>query len=128
MSVAETSDDAALAQRLQVGVHLRASQLQEDSLLEPIRAQGSTIGASCHNADDLARAEALGCSFAVLGPVRATATHPGAAGIGWERFAELREQVSLPIYAIGGMTSSGIADGRGHGAQGIAAIRGLWNP
>ncbi len=118
--------DLALAQRLKTGVHLRAAQLQEDSLLEPIRTLGGTIGASCHHADDLARAEALGCSFAVLGPVRATATHPDASGIGWERFAELREQVSLPIYAIGGMGAQDLAAARAHGAQGIAAIRGLW--
>ena len=118
--------DAVMAQRLQVGVHLRASQLQEDFLVESVRTHGGTIGASCHDADDLARAEALGCSFAVLGPVQATATHPDASGIGWERFAELREQVSLPIYAIGGMGIEDLGAARAHGAQGIAAIRGLW--
>jgi len=38
----------------------------------------------------------------------------------------LREAVSLPIYAIGGLDSSDIAEARRHGAQGIAAIRSLW--
>ncbi|HZF98207.1 MAG TPA: thiamine phosphate synthase, partial [Pseudoxanthomonas sp.] len=40
----------------------------------------------------------------------------------------LRESVSLPIYAIGGVTPGHIAEARSHGAQGIAAIRGLWPP
>ena len=62
----------------------------------------------------------------VLGPVRETASHPGAAGIGWEAFAILREQVSLPMYALGGMALDDIPTARAHGAQGIAAIRGLW--
>ena len=32
-------------------------------------AKGQPVAASCHDADALRRAEALGCDFAVLGPV-----------------------------------------------------------
>ena len=123
--------DIALAGQLGVGVHLRSAQLHDAALvpsLEALRAAGHAIAASCHDAGDLRRAEALGCTFVVLGPVQATASHPGQPGIGWESFAALREQVSLPIYAIGGMTSIDMEYARAHGAQGIAAIRGLWNP
>jgi 8-oxo-dGTP diphosphatase len=116
--------DIALARELGIGVHLRAAQLEE------LRARplpdGSPVAASCHDAVALQRAEQLGCDFAVLGPVRPTPTHPGAAGIGWNAFAAWREQVSLPIYAIGGMTPADVIDARAHGAQGIAAIRALW--
>ena len=68
----------------------------------------------------------LRCDFAVLGPLQQTPTHPEATGIGWDAFATMREHVSLPIYAIGGMTQADIAIARTHGAQGIAAIRALW--
>ena len=44
----------------------------------------------------------------------------------WSRFAALREHVSLPIYAIGGLAPDDIPEARRHGAQGIAAIRSLW--
>ena len=71
-------------------------------------------------------AQALGCDAAVLGPVLPTASHPGQPGIGWEAFAALREDVALPIYAIGGLQRDDVAIARRHGAQGIAAIRGLW--
>ena len=64
----------------------------------------------------------------MLGPLRETATHPGAATLGWDGFVALREQVAIPIYAIGGLTVDDQPTARGHGAQGIAAIRGLWNP
>jgi 8-oxo-dGTP diphosphatase len=123
--------DPALAGQLGVGVHLRSAQLRDTSVaavLDQVRAAGHAIAASCHDAGDLQRAEALGCAFVVLGPVRATASHPGQAGMGWEAFAALREQVSLPIHAIGGLAPVDIAEARAHGAQGIAAIRGLWNP
>jgi 8-oxo-dGTP diphosphatase len=68
----------------------------------------------------------LGCDFAVLGPVQATDSHPGATPLGWEAFEALREQVSLPLYALGGMAPADIEQARRHGAQGIAAIRSLW--
>ena len=116
--------DIALARELDAGVHLRAAQLQQLDQ-RPLPA-GRTVAASGHDAADLQHAERLRCDFAVLGPLKPTPTHPRATGIGWQRFAALREQVSLPLYAIGGMTPADIDDARAHGAQGIAAIRALW--
>jgi 8-oxo-dGTP diphosphatase len=116
--------DVAMAEALGVGVHLRAAQLRALSLRPLPKAQ--PVIASCHDPDELRIAQALGCDAVVLGPVLPTTSHPDAPGIGWTRFAELREQVALPIYALGGMTPADVAQARGHGAQGIAAIRGLW--
>jgi 8-oxo-dGTP diphosphatase len=134
--------DAGLADRLGVGLHLRAAQLQQvagaahgrDAAGEEHRGHGPLLqeqaprplAASCHDVDDLLRAAALDCDFVVLGPVKPTASHPGAPGIGWDAFATMREQASLPIYAIGGLGIEDVAIARAHGAQGIAAIRGLW--
>ncbi len=116
--------DIALAQAMDVGVHLRSSQLATlDARPLP---KDRRVGASCHTLEDLRRAEAIGCDFAVLGPIAATPTHPEGAPLGWTGFAALREEVALPIYAIGGMRVEDIATARTHGAQGIAAIRGLW--
>lgn len=116
--------DIALAHALGIGVHLRAAQLSSLAA-RPLPAD-SLVGASCHDADDLRHAERIGCDFAVLGPVAATTTHLGAATLGWDGFAALRETASLPLYAIGGMTGDDVAASRAHGAQGIAAIRALW--
>ena len=116
--------DIELARRLEVGVHLRASQLRQ--LRTRPLPQGFAVAASCHDSDELSLAEALGCDFGVLGPVASTPSHPGAAGIGWDAFASLREQVALPLYAIGGLAIDDIPLARAHGAQGIAAIRALW--
>ena len=116
--------EIALAAELGIGVHLRAAQLR--GLRErPLPAE-QLVGASCHDAEDLARAEALGADFAVLGPLRATESHPDAAPMGWDRFSLLREGVSLPIYAIGGMKPGDVATARRHGGQGVAGIRHLW--
>ena len=116
--------DIDLARDLQVGVHLRAAQLVELGA-RPL-PDALPVAASCHTAADLQQAEALGCDFAVLGSVHATPSHPDGEPLGWPGFARLREGVSLPLYAIGGMTTDHIADARRQGAQGIASIRGLW--
>lgn len=118
------SGDAALARELELGLHLRSAQLA--TLRERPVVDGVLLSASCHDVGELRRAEALGCDFAIVGAVRETASHPGRPGIGWPRFAALREEASLPIYAIGGLAPQDLAEARAHGAQGVAAIRALW--
>jgi 8-oxo-dGTP diphosphatase len=116
--------DIDLARELGVGVHLGSEQLL--SLQSRPLPESLPVAASCHDLAQLQAAQRLGCDFAVLGPVQATATHPGASPLGWEAFERLREQVSLPIYAIGGMGVADIDIARRHGALGVAAIRALW--
>ena len=115
--------DIDLARSLGVGVHLGSEQvltLSERPLLD------GPVAASCHDTAQLLAAQALGCDWAVLGPVRPTASHPGAAVLGWEGFAALRARCALPLYALGGLGPADIGAARDHGAQGIAAISGLW--
>ncbi len=88
--------------------------------------EGGPLAASCHDAEELQAAQDLGCDFVVLGPVQPTDSHPHATPMGWDQFARLRELVSLPIYALGGLGPTDIPESRRHGAQGIAAISGLW--
>ncbi|GAA5071036.1 Nudix family hydrolase [Lysobacter panacisoli] len=116
--------DLDLAQELGIGLHMPAARLH--ALRERPLSADVPFAASCHDRDDLSAAQALGCDFVVLGTIRPTPSHPGIAGIGWDAFAALRESVSLPIYAIGGLVPGDVEEARAHGAQGIAAIRGLW--
>ena len=84
------------------------------------------IGASCHDADDFRLARAAGCDFAVLGPVRATPTHPGAPVLQWDGFTRLARGAGMPVFAIGGLGNGDIATALQSGGQGVAAIRGFW--
>lgn len=118
--------DIALADALGAGVHLRAAQLR-GLAQRPVAAE-RPLAASCHDADELRAAQVLGCDFAVVGSIKPTPSHPGLLGIGWEAFAALRESVSLPIYAIGGLGPDDLSEARRYGAQGVAAIRSLWSP
>jgi len=116
--------DIALAIKLGAdGVHLPSAQLMQLST----RPDLPLVAASCHNAREIARAGELELDFAVLGPVRETASHPTVAGIGWNAFATLIENSTLPVYALGGLQSSDTETARQVGAHGIAAIRAAWN-
>jgi 8-oxo-dGTP diphosphatase len=115
--------DIALARELGIGVHLDATQLLSLEA-RPLPAE-QPVAASCHDLAGLRQAQRLGCDFAVLGPVLSTVSGV-AAPLGWEGFEAMREMVSLPIYASGGLHPEHVVEARRHGAQGIAALRSLW--
>ena len=98
------------------GVHLTSRALMEAQA----RPAGHVVGASCHDAREVAHAAALGLDYVVVGPVKATDSHPGAALLGWEGFAALVRDCPLPAYAIGGLTRADLAEARRHGAHGVA--------
>lgn len=92
------------------------------------RSAAGLLSASCHGPAELKKAEALGADLALLSPVGATEKRGGAPGMGWERFRELARQVSMPVYALGGVRRSDLAAARRHGAWGIAGIRAFAAP
>lgn len=106
------------------GVHLTSARLHR--CLERPLPPGKWVAASCHSLSDLMHAQRIGVDFAVLGPVLHTASHPEAVPIGWDRFGIDVGSVSFPVYAIGGLHPADLPTAWAHGAQGIAAIQGLW--
>lgn len=88
----------------------------------------SWVAASCHSKTDLAKAAEINVDFAMLSPVKVTASHPDASPIGWENFRTMCEHAAFPVYALGGVSEDDLEDAFENGAQGIAAIRALWEP
>jgi 8-oxo-dGTP diphosphatase len=106
------------------GVHLTGSRLL--ALRERPLDERYLVGASCHDRRELEHACAMNLDFAVVSPVRETTSHPGVRPLGFAGLRELTERADLPVYALGGMAASDLGSVFEHGAQGIAAIRGLW--
>jgi len=104
------------------GVQLTGAQL--DEVRE--RPNIDWCGASCHNADELRRAEALGCDFALLSPVLPTKSHPGAQHLGWENFSAIAAGAFIPVYALGGLSDADMQSAWLHGAHGISLLRQAW--
>lgn len=84
------------------------------------------LAASCHDADELRMAAQIGCDFATLAPVAATASHPDSPPLGWPRLRELGADAGLPLYALGGLGPDDLDHARAQGAFGIAGIRAFW--
>jgi 8-oxo-dGTP diphosphatase len=90
------------------------------------RPAGCLFSASCHNRDELLKAEQLGADFVVLSPVQKTASHPEMAAMGWSKFSSLLAVCAMPVYALGGVSADDIAEAWSNGAQGVAAISAFW--
>jgi thiamine-phosphate pyrophosphorylase len=84
---------------------------------------GKLMTVACHSPRGLARAAALRADAAVLSPVFATASHPGASTLGAMRFAQWALRAQLPVIALGGVTAQTAKALRY--AAGLAAIGGL---
>jgi len=121
--IVNTSIDNALAINAH-GVHLNSQRLF-DFRQRPIDKQFLLV-ASCHNQADLKQAQLIDADFVVLSPVKATASHPEATPLGWQKFADMVSEIAIPVYGLGGMHIDDIRDAQQSGGQGIAAIRSLW--
>jgi 8-oxo-dGTP diphosphatase len=91
------------------------------------RMAGLKLSASCHDAQDLRQAKAIGCRFAYLSSVRHTASHPGRPAKGWREFGKLARQAGLPVYALGGIKRGDLMAAHYQGATGVAGIRDFWS-
>ena len=120
------NDDAELAARLGVGVHLG----QTDGPLTPARAllgRHAVIGSTCHASLELAQqAASEGASYVAFGRFFNSVTKPGAPAASTELLEQARAQVKLPIAVIGGITLDNAAPLVAHGADLLAVIHGLF--
>jgi 8-oxo-dGTP diphosphatase len=118
------NSNLALAQELgAAGVHFASAQL----MTLQAKPQGLLCGASCHNQSELIQAAKLGLDYVMLSPVQPTMSHPEAHALGWECFAQLITDYSLPVFALGGMQLQDLHHARTKGAHGIALQRAVWN-
>ena len=114
-----------MAEKLRAdALHLNRHRLQE--LQDRKQFSGRWLSASCHSREELQMAVEKGVDFVLLSPVKETSSHPGDAGMGWDRFADLLAECPVPVFALGGMGEEDLALASNAGAQGIAAISAWW--
>lgn len=106
------------------GVHLPSHQLM--SLSGRCLGPEYLVAASCHNTYELQHACRIGINFAVLSPVCPTPSHADRPVLGWDRFASLVRDSTIPVFALGGLCNDDLQRAWEAGAQGISMIRGLW--
>ncbi|ABY33624.1 MAG TPA: thiamine phosphate synthase [Chloroflexus aurantiacus] len=81
------------------------------------------LGVSAHNLSEALQAVRDGADYLGVGPIFATTTKPDAAApIGLDGLRAIRQHVSIPIVAIGGINQANAADVMRAGADGIAVV------
>ena len=120
------NDDAELAARLGVGLHLG----QTDGSLSVARAllgRKAIIGGTCHAQLEFAEAAAKeGASYVAFGRFFNSNTKPGAPAADVALLAAAKAKVNLPIVAIGGVTLDNAPELIAHGASMVAVVHGLF--
>lgn len=108
------------------GWHLTAEQLRKYAPNGRPFPQERLLAASCHGAEELELASAMGVDFVTLSPVQPTESHPGEPAMGWDVAQKLVEGFNQPVFLLGGLGPQDLERAWQIGAQGVAGIRALW--
>ena len=93
--------------------------------MEPGKRQSWFWGASCHSVEDAVLAEKLGCTYITAGHIFDTDCKKGLLGRGLDFLKNVCAGVSVPVYAIGGISPANISKVREAGAAGACVMSGL---
>jgi thiamine-phosphate pyrophosphorylase len=114
--------DVALAAHAH-GVHLGTRSMPVD-LVRKLAPPESVVGVSCHSLAEALAAESAGANYLLLGPIFPTPSKlQFGPPLGLSKLREVTSQVSMPVFALGGITADRVAGCRENGAAGIAGIR-----
>ena len=117
--------------RVDVALALNADgvQLPEDGMpvAEARRIVGPDmlIGRSVHSVSGAVEAQSDGADFLIAGTIFRSQSHPDGAAQGTNFLRSLCREVSLPVLAIGGVTSQNVHDVMEAGCSGAAVISAI---
>ena len=123
------NDNVALAKRIHAdGVHIGQSDMQLVNARE-ILGDDKIIGVTAKTVEQAKEAEASGADYLGSGTVFGSSTKTDAKPMDHALLQRICESVSIPVVAIGGITSGNAVRLSGRGIAGIAVVSGIFaNP
>ena len=116
------SEDAALAAEAGArGVHLSERSASPRRLAQEF--PDLHFGVSLHDPLRRPLLDVARCDHAFLGPVFATPSKAGAAGLGIEGFLRIAERLPIPVYPLGGIGAAELDELARAGVHRAAGIR-----
>jgi thiamine-phosphate diphosphorylase len=117
------NDDPELARDCGAhGVHVGPTDMPP-AQARAIVGPNAIVGWSIKDSVALARqAEDLGVSYVAIGSIYPTSTKEGASAVGLEPIRQVKQAVSLPIAAIGGINAGNAAEVAAAGAHMVCVI------
>ncbi|HHW39164.1 MAG TPA: thiamine phosphate synthase [Bacillales bacterium] len=82
----------------------------------------SQVGASVHSIEEAKEAEKLGATYLVAGHIFSTDCKKGVPPRGLQFLKEVCQAVTIPVFAIGGITRNNVGVVAGMGASGICIM------
>ncbi|MEP7015719.1 MAG: thiamine phosphate synthase [Verrucomicrobiota bacterium] len=119
------NDYAEIAAKVPVeGVHVGQD---DDSIAAARQKAGRTllVGKSTHSLDQALAAQREGADYIGFGPVFATPTKPDYAAIGLEDIKRVHDEVTIPIFCIGGINIDTLQSVIDAGANRVVMVSAL---
>lgn len=106
------------------GVHVGRDDLPVAQVRKLIPAY-MILGASARTMEEALEAQAAGADYIGAGSVFRTTTKSDAKLIKLTRFKQIVEKLTIPVVAIGGITTDNVMELSGTGAAGVAVVSGI---
>lgn len=104
-------------------IHMPLPLLRKMTLQE--KRHFEVIGASCHSSEEAKEAEKLGCTYITAGHIFLTDCKKGLPGRGLTFLEQICDRSNIPVYAIGGISSTNIESVWNAGVSGACMMSGL---
>lgn len=108
------------------GVHVGQEDMNATAVRQLI-GDSMILGVSCHTLEEAKKAEQAGADYLGVGAVFTTSTKQDTISVSYDTLREIREGVSIPIVAIGGISQDNILELSGSGVDGVALVSAIFS-
>lgn len=107
------------------GVHVGQSDIKGRDI-RSIIGPDKILGISAGTVEEAVAAENAGADYIGVGAIFGTSTKKNARSMTMERLKEIVSSVSIPVVAIGGISTENILQLRGSGVDGVAVVSAIF--